>query len=138
MALQLRHLTEPPTGFASNAMRTKKILVVDDEEDILVSMKSWFLKKGFQVAVTRSCKEAVAILNSFQPDIICLDINVGTEDGRQTCLDIKSQAAYQHIPVILFSANPVNGQSYTDWKADAFLEKPFSLRQLSSLVQSYL
>jgi len=122
----------------SDAMNTKKILVVDDEEDILINMKSWFQKKGFEVAVTKSCKEAVAILHSFQPDIICLDINVGVEDGRQTCLDIKNQAAYQHIPVILFSANPVNGQSYTDWKADAFLEKPFSLRQLSKLVQSYL
>lgn len=116
----------------------KKILVVDDEEDILISMKSWFLKEGYDVAVTKTCKEAVAILISFQPDIICLDVNVGTEDGRQTCLEIKSQAAYQHIPIILFSANPVYGQSYTDWKADAFMEKPFSLKQLSTLVQRYL
>jgi len=119
-------------------MSTKKILVVDDEEDILISMKAWFLKKGFQVAVTKSCKEAVSILKDFQPDIICLDINVGAEDGRQTCLDIKNQADYQHIPVILFSANPANGESYQDWKAEAFLEKPFSLQQLSDLAESYL
>src|SRR3982750_2874216 len=119
-------------------MSKKKILVIDDDEDILVSMKAWFLKQGFLVAVTTTCKEAVSILISFQPDVICLDVNVGDEDGRETCLEIKTQAAYQHIPIILFSANPEYGESFKNWKADAFMEKPFSLRELSSLVQSYI
>ncbi|MBA4167507.1 MAG: response regulator [Chitinophagaceae bacterium] len=119
-------------------MSKKKILVVDDDPDMLISMKSWFHKKGFMVAVTTTCNEALSKLINFQPDIICLDVNVGEEDGRETCLHIKSQAAYQHIPVILFSANHDYGDSYKHWKADAFLEKPFSFQQLTALVQSHL
>ena len=55
----------------------KKIMVVDDEKDLLAVVKGFLKKAGYDVAVTTSCDEGLNILQSFKPDIIYMDINVG-------------------------------------------------------------
>jgi DNA-binding response OmpR family regulator len=116
----------------------KKILVVDDESDILFLLKSLFSIKGFDVRVTLTCDEGLDIFYSFKPDLVLLDVNVGTSDGRIMCRTIKAQADYLHIPVILISANLQGLLTYADYGADAYVEKPFKLPQLLTKVQSYL
>ncbi|HMH22478.1 MAG TPA: response regulator [Puia sp.] len=116
----------------------KKILVVDDDKDLLVNMKAFLKRQGYEVAVTTSCEEGLQILNSFKPDLIYMDIDVGKEDGREMCRKIKSQAEYKHIPVILISANHDALQLYKDYGANAFLEKPFQLSSFLSTLQNHL
>ena len=60
----------------------KKILIVDDDEDLLTNMKSFFKRNGYHVVVTKSCDEGLDIFYSFQPDLVLLDINVSDQDGR--------------------------------------------------------
>lgn len=116
----------------------KKILVVDDNEDILFMLKSFLRLKGYEVMVSVTCKEALGIFYSFQPDLVLLDVNVGEEDGRVMCQQIKSQADYRHIPVILISANNEGLKAYEDHGASAAVEKPFNLPQLLTLIKSLL
>ena len=115
-----------------------KILVVDDNEDILFMLKSYFRLKGYDVVVSLTCKEALSIFYTFQPNLVLLDVNVGEEDGRVMCKQIKSQADYRHIPVILISANADGLKAYEEHGASAAVEKPFNLPQLLSLVKSLL
>jgi len=83
--------------------------------------------------VTTSCEEGLNILNSFKPDLIYLDINVGTEDGREMCKHIKAMAEHKHIPIILISANDDSLKSYKEYQADSIMRKPFEPSQLLKL-----
>jgi len=108
----------------------KKIMVVDDETDLLAGIKGFLERAGYSVAVTTTCKEGVDILASFNPDIIFLDINVGNEDGREMCRHIKSLADHKHIPIVLISANDDDLKTYQEYDANSFLKKPFRPSQL--------
>jgi two-component system sensor histidine kinase ChiS len=113
----------------------KKILVVDDNEDILFMLKNYFKLKGYEVTVSLSCHEALSIFYAVQPDLVLLDVNVGHEDGRVMCREIKSRAEYQHIPVILISANSEGLVAYEKHGANAAVEKPFNFPYLVSIVE---
>jgi len=116
----------------------KKIMVVDDEKDLLALVKGYLTRVGYDVAVTTSCKEGADILASFKPNLIFLDINVGSEDGREMCKQIKSLAEHKHIPIVLISADDDSLKTYKDYDADSFLKKPFQPSQLLDVAASYL
>lgn len=116
----------------------KRILFVDDDVDLLAAMKIFLRQEGYEVAVTTSCKEGLEILRTFQPDLIILDINVGNEDGRIMCRQIKQQAEYEHIPVILISANDEALATYREYRADNAVSKPFDLSGLVNTLGTYL
>jgi DNA-binding response OmpR family regulator len=116
----------------------KKIMVVDDEKDLLALAKGYLKRAGYDVAVTTSCKEGSEILVSFKPNLIFLDINVGSEDGREMCRDIKSLAEHKHIPIVLISADDDSLNTYKEYDADSFLKKPFQPAELLNIAASYL
>ncbi len=116
----------------------KRILLVDDDTDLLISLKTVLRKQGYEVTTTTSCTEGLTIFYSVQPDLVLLDVNVGDEDGRSMCRQIKTKAESQHIPVILISANEEQLRSYHEYGADASLPKPFDLTHLLDLVKKIL
>ena len=116
----------------------KKIMVVDDEQDLLAAVKGFLKRSGYDVAVTTSCEEGLGILNSFKPDLIYLDVNVGTEDGREMCKQIKSLAEHKHIPIVLISANDEALKTYREYQADAILRKPLQPSELLNMTVFHL
>ena len=116
----------------------KRIMVVDDEKDLLALAKGYLTRAGYEVAVTTTCKEGAEFLLTFRPELIFLDINVGSDDGREMCRQIKSLAAHRHIPIILISANDESLNTYKEYDADAVLKKPFQPMQLLEVAASYL
>lgn len=116
----------------------KKILVVNDEQDVLTILKSFLTGNNYTVSVTQTCEEAMAIFNSLLPDLVLLDINVGDSDGREVCRQIKSRAEHAHIPVILISANRQALSTFTQYGANAAIEKPFSFDKLLEVINAHL
>jgi len=116
----------------------KKVLVVDDEKDLLALLKGYLKRAGYTVAVTTSCKEGLGIVDLFRPDLIFLDINVGSEDGREMCKQVKSIAEHKHIPVVLISADDESLKTYKEYEANSFLKKPFQPSQLLEVAAGYL
>ncbi len=116
----------------------KKILYVDDDVDLLEAMKIFLRRQSYEVRVTTSCSEGLDILRAFRPDLILLDINVGSEDGRTMCRQIKAQAEYQHIPVILISAHDDALKTYRDCGADNFVGKPLEFSYLMDTLNVYV
>jgi DNA-binding response OmpR family regulator len=115
----------------------KKILVVDDDTDLLVALKSFFTKKGYDIAVSTTCEDGYLLISSFKPEMILLDAKVGTQDGRVMCQRIKSQAQYKHIPVVFISANQEAVKLYRNYGANASLGKPFELSELETIIASF-
>ena len=106
------------------------ILIVEDATDLMDLLKSKLSKNGYQVKATISCEEGLEIFYEFLADVIILDVNVDGEDGRDVCKQIRTHADFQHIPVIMISANDSALLSYQEYGASDILKKPFRFAQL--------
>lgn len=116
----------------------KKILVVDDNTDILAVMKLFLKNKGFNVVTESNGRETYNVVNNYKPDLIILDVFLGNSDGRKICNDLKMQEETKNIPIIIFSANAKPDEVMKSCSADNFLAKPFELTHLLSLVKQYV
>ncbi len=114
----------------------KKILVVDDDEDILESLKVALEIEGYtvQTSISGDCFQH---LNGYVPDLILLDILLSGEDGREICMRLKQHKETRDIPIVLYSAH-VTGDIITYLSgASTFLAKPFELHELIAIVARY-
>lgn len=112
-----------------------KILIVDDNAEILQLMQLILSSRGYQVQITTEGEETFPLIQSFQPDLIFMDILLSGMDGREICNKIKTDEATKHISVILFSANVVRGAALAESLADDFLAKPFDIHDLVKKVK---
>lgn len=115
-----------------------KILVVDDDQDILVVMEILLTMKGFEVDVTAKWENTFDKIESFNPDLILLDILISGNDGRTLCKQLKSQNETKGIPIIMFSAHPSAAASIKDYGANDFIAKPFDVTDLLLKVNNQL
>ncbi len=115
----------------------RKLFIVDDDYDILLSLSIWFKKMGYEVDTFENGRNLFAALQQTVPDLILLDINLQGEDGRDVCKQIKTNVA-SNCPVILFSANYPALEGYSERYADGILHKPFDLQEVLQMVKSHL
>ncbi|MEO8822259.1 MAG: response regulator [Ginsengibacter sp.] len=115
-----------------------KILVVDDDIDILSVMEILLSMKGFEVEVTSKGENTIPKIESFKPDLILLDVLISGYDGRAICKQLKSNETTRNIPVIMFSAHPGAAATIADYGADDFIAKPFDVNNLMKKVNFQL
>jgi DNA-binding response OmpR family regulator len=119
-----------------------KILVVDDEVDILNLIEKVLVDKGYNVVTATRGREALALVKSEYPDLIILDAMLPEVHGFDVCKKIKGSAKYGHIPVIMISAIYRGWRFAKDLKdsygVDLFIEKPFKIMELVQAVESQL
>jgi DNA-binding response OmpR family regulator len=118
----------------------RKILIVDDEPNIVMSLEYTFKKNNFEVFIARDGQEALDILQNQLPDIIILDIMMPLVDGFETLEQIKKNEKLQHCKVMFLSAK--NKESDIEkgmaLGADAYLTKPFSIKKVVDQVNELL
>ncbi|MDB5223585.1 MAG: response regulator transcription factor [Chitinophagaceae bacterium] len=107
-----------------------KILIVDDNADVLHVMQLLLSSRGFEIEVTTKGEETVNLVNTFHPELIFLDIHLSGLDGRDISRQLKTTEETKHIPVILFSANVIKGAMLEESLADEFIAKPFDIHEL--------
>jgi DNA-binding response OmpR family regulator len=115
----------------------KKILIIEDDHDILDMMKFILEDEGYQVVPLLQAESLKEIIDH-HPHLILLDERLPTDPGHVLCASIKAHPMAQNIPVILISAVFNLEKVAGDCKADNFIKKPFDLQELISLVNSYL
>ncbi len=118
----------------------KKILIVDDEADILEFVSYNLNKEGFNVKTAKSGKKALKILNDWIPELIILDIMMPEMDGIELCQNIREQPDLDQTLIIFLTAR---GESYTqitalDSGADDYITKPIKPNLLRSKIKSLL
>ncbi len=117
----------------------KRILVVDDNTDILQIVKIILENYGFEVLATPKGEEAFSKTNTFNPQLILMDVFLSSGiDGREICKTIKSNSETKDIPVILFSAQVKMDDALKSWDADDFISKPFEVKELICKIKSHL
>ncbi|HEX8577743.1 MAG TPA: response regulator [Flavobacterium sp.] len=113
-------------------MNRKKILIVDDEPNIIMTLEYTFKKNNYEVFIARDGQEALDILQSETPDVILLDIMMPKVDGFATLEKIKKNQLLRHCKVIFLSAKnkAVNIEKGLALGADLYITKPFSIKKV--------
>lgn len=108
----------------------KKILVADDNSDILYIVELILKRNGFEVFTTLNGEDVVKETKLHSPEIVLLDVYLAGIDGREICNYLKSTEETKSIPVIMFSAHTNETEIMKSCKADDFIAKPFDSREL--------
>jgi len=118
----------------------KKILIVDDEPNIVMSLEYLFKKENFEVFIARDGSEAIEIAEYNLPDIILLDIMMPNVDGYQVLKHLKNNPKLKDIKVLFLSAkNKVSDiELGLQLGADKYISKPFSTKKLVKEVKELL
>src|SRR5579864_23132 len=115
----------------------KRVLVVDDHEDILEVVKTVLEMAGYEVSTSLTGAYFQQMENDL-PDLILLDVLLPGEDGREICQRLKGDEKTRHIPVILLSAHADLLKTAEECGANDFLAKPFRVTRLRDIVKKYL
>jgi DNA-binding response OmpR family regulator len=115
-----------------------RILVIDDDIDLLMLLERRLQKEGFEIETAVSLEEAKEILLYYEPDLVLLDINVQGDDGRRLCWEVKTDPFTSYIKVILMSGYDFNKSRAVLFGADELVPKPLNLEFLLHRVSELL
>lgn len=118
----------------------KKILIVDDEPNIVMALEYTFKKNNYEVFIARDGQEALDIVKLNFPDLIILDVMMPMVDGYATLEQIRNDHNLKHTKVIFLSAKNKESdiQKGMALGADAYLTKPFSIKKVVEQVVELL
>lgn len=118
-------------------MSEKKVLVVDDEKPIADIVDFNLTKEGYEVQVAYDGDDALDKVESFQPDLILLDIMLPGRDGMEVCREIRKK---YDMPIIMVTAKDSEFDKVLGLElgADDYVTKPFSNRELVARVKANL
>ena len=113
----------------------KKVLIVDDEPNIIMSLEFLMKKSGYEVFIARNGAEAIKATDQHRPDIVILDIMMPHVDGYEVCQYIKQQTA-SATKVIFLTAKGKESDIAKGYEvgADFYMTKPFSTKRLVNKV----
>jgi len=117
-----------------------RILIVDDEPNIVISLEYLMKKEGFQVAVATDGETALQLASEFVPDLILLDVMMPKKSGFEVCQELRANDATRDILILMLTAK---GRETDVAKglgsgADAYMTKPFSTKELVQKVRQML
>jgi len=119
---------------------SSRILIADDEPNIVASLEFLMQASGYEVRVARDGDEALRLVDSFRPDLVLLDVMMPVRSGNEVCRAIRGNPSSRSVKVVMLSAmgrdaDIVQGLALG---ADAYLTKPFSTKTLVAQVRDLL
>ena len=118
----------------------KKVLIADDEPNIVTSLEYLMTKSGYEVAIARNGDEALALVESFGPDLVLLDVMMPRRSGYEVCQRMRERPEWGHIKIVMLSAKGREAEVSKGLAigADAYVTKPFSNRELIARIGGLL
>ena len=121
-------------------MSSKKILLVDDEVDLVETVRFSLEGEGYQVLVSFNGEDALNKARKETPDLILLDLMLPKLDGYKVCRLLKFDERYKHIPILMLTAKTQEKDKILgkETGADEYITKPFDMDDLVEKIKSYL
>jgi len=121
-------------------MNKKRILVVDDEKDMLYAVKMQLEAHHYEVLTAKDGQEGLNMARQEGPDLIILDLMLPRVDGYKVCRMLKFDSKYKGIPIIIFSARAQQDDKDLGYEvgADAYVSKPFEPKKLLGKIEELL
>lgn len=116
-----------------------RILILDDDKDLLTVVKSLLRKKGFDVFAYSDWSMAWAAVKAYKPQLILLDVFLPGIDGLDVCKKLKSSPFTRNIPILMFSSYPnIAETAINEFGADDFIAKPFETNEIIRKIHNIL
>ncbi len=127
-----RRHTSFTTGAQADHVSSARVLIIEDETDIIRSLEYAFRQAGFEVESSTSGREGKSLASSHRPDVILLDIMLPDMEGTEVCRSLKVDPKTSSIPIILVTARSSEIDRIVGFElgADDYVVKPFSTREL--------
>lgn len=127
--------TDKPTKSA-----VRKVLIADDEQNIVISIEFLMKREGFQVLIANDGEDALAKVQSERPDLVLLDVMMPKKNGYEVCQSIKSDPTLASTKVLMLTAKGRDTEVAKGLAigADAYMTKPFSTRDLVAKARALL
>ena len=118
----------------------RKVLIADDEQNIVISIEFLMKREGFQVSIARDGEEALAKVLSERPDLVLLDVMMPKKNGYEVCQSIKGDPEMASTKVLMLTAKGRDTEIAKGLAigADAYMTKPFSTRDLVAKAKELL
>ena len=119
---------------------SKRVLIVDDEPNIVTSLEFLLSHAGYELRVVRDGEAAIKAMDEFQPDLVLLDVMMPVRNGFEVCQMIRDNAAWQNVKVVMLTAKGRDTEVSKGLAlgADAYVSKPFSTKALLECVKGLL
>ncbi|MCL9980476.1 MAG: response regulator transcription factor [Bacteroidia bacterium] len=120
--------------------KSSKILIVDDEQDILELIRHALNKEGYEVHIAVNGQQAIEKTAKVHPDLILMDVMMPVMDGMEACRQLKEDPATQQIPIIFLTARSEEFAELAGFEAgaDDYIAKPIRTRVLTSRIKAIL
>ena len=117
-----------------------KILIADDEPNIVVSLEYLMKRAGYQVLVARDGQQALDLLRSERPALVLLDLMMPVKSGIEVCQELRADETLRGTKVLMLTAKgrDTDVQKGLGVGADAYMTKPFSTKELAAKVAEML
>lgn len=121
-------------------MNSKKILVVDDEVDLVETVRFPLEMAGYHVLISYNGEDALNQARKEDPDLILLDLMLPKLDGYKVCRLLKFDDRYKHIPILMLTAKTQERDKALGMEtgANEYITKPFEMEDLLKKVKAYL
>lgn len=121
-------------------MAKEKIVIIEDDEDILELVRYNLVREGFTVSTALSGEEGIPLTRSFNPDVVILDLMLPGVNGFDVCRILKGEPATQAIPIVMLTAKGEESDIVAGLElgADDYITKPFSVKVLIARIRALL
>jgi DNA-binding response OmpR family regulator len=119
---------------------SKKILIADDEPNIVAAIEFLLQQSGYEVHVAQNGEEALELVEAQVPDLVLLDVMMPKKSGYEVCTRIRERADWRHIKIVMLSAKGREAEvnKGLSMGADLYVTKPFSTRELMARIRGLL
>ena len=119
---------------------SKKILIADDEPNIVAAIEFLLARRGYEVHTARDGGEALRMVERIVPDLVLLDVMMPQTSGYEVCQGIRNRPEWRHIKIVMLSAKGRDAEVMKGLAmgADLYVTKPFSTRDLTARIDGLL
>jgi DNA-binding response OmpR family regulator len=118
----------------------KKVLIADDEPNIVTALEFLLQRNGHEVYIARNGDAALKLVDQYQPDLVLLDVMMPVKSGYEVCQRMRERADWRHIKIIMLTAKGrgVEMSKGLSIGADLYMTKPFSTQELVARINELL
>jgi DNA-binding response OmpR family regulator len=119
---------------------TKRVLVAEDEPNIVAALEFLLQSNGYEVQLARNGEDALRMVESGHPDLVLLDVMMPQRSGYEVCKQIRERSDLSHVKIVMLSAKGRDAEVSRGLAlgADLYVTKPFSTRELIGKIKTLL
>jgi DNA-binding response OmpR family regulator len=117
----------------------RKVLIADDESSIVAALEYLLQRSGYDVRVVTNGADALALIESYVPDVVLLDIMMPVKSGYEVCQRMRERPEWRHIKIVMLSAKGREAEVSKGMSlgADLYITKPFSTQELINAINAF-